>query len=51
MPAGAGVADGLLPDVCDVSLSAIGQTALAQALERITSQGAGCNFNSFNSSI
>lgn len=49
------VADGLLLDVQEISLADLDfadeESALSQALRRILTSNADCNFNSFNSSI
>jgi hypothetical protein len=45
------VGDGLLLDVRGISLADPEPTGLDLALERILASNAGCNFNSFGSSI
>jgi hypothetical protein len=49
------VADGLLLDVREISIADLEftdeESALNQALRRILTSNADCNFNSFNSSI
>jgi hypothetical protein len=49
------VADGLLLDVREISITDLGftdeESALNRALQRILMSNAECNFNSFNSSI
>jgi hypothetical protein len=49
------VADGLLLDVREISIDDLDfadeESALSQALRRILTSNADCNFNSFNSSI